>query len=992
MTQDSSLKFFPMLCKTIRYVLILAVLCWLSATAFSQTQYQPYNFTANQPYNNYMANSSAFKQEVARVEINVVRNGRETLSITDVPRLQKDDVLKIHLLDEVVNGIKPDQSNFDWTFLVAFINPGRNTDSAQSVSEEIQFKKTGWYKDYSIVVPYDSQPIFFLYTKPKYRAKILNLIEKNQDDIRKIGEKTIELSGAYAKIGSFLNELQYVINRSQYYNGYSNYNSYGNYNPYGTYGSYGNYNGNSGSTWFNQNLFVEQSVERLARSFNIQLPNCFNNGYNTYNNGYNTYQNNGYNNYSYYGTGNDFMGRIQCVAKSVRFEDFDISVSRMLQQGGILAAAQLSQKYPQIAYWINIAAVALDFILKLTRKSPLRIVPTVITTNGAVPQNFSSQQNYQQGTMPQQQFLPMPNGVSGKSVKISLYAESPPSDSGFVTAYPLVVSKWQANTDPEIISLPTPVLMDQCLHAGQNILKSTDLMNDWMSDNFTREFELVISATNGFRKEFPLKKNVGMGGWELNLTKEDLNSFPKISMSLSSMIVGKRGFNEVQSPKFDLPVPTGSSWEINDQSQKGFAVGGKRLVTLRNTLGNCRCLQAVVYKPSFGGEFVFEAGNRENGLIYSIDGKEVSLEIDTTGFQPGAGQLELRQFGGETSSLPINLFPPPPQINDVKMARGDSRAVIYGERLEQLKAVNINGKRANVVDRSTANVPPAPGSLPNNAQSSNNATGNNQVQTQVTVAFENTAARQDGNTVSLELVLDENRVYPYPKTFNVTLARPAIVADEAGNVVGTPVSNSLVSAFDLKNLPVFSIETSGVSLIVQNALTDHDFKPENIQVEARIENSQNTDVSLIETNFEVLDWKNIKLNLNVTEQGRRLLGGRRLQFRIRDKERGDSNWYTVKQTFIRMPQIKSVHCSTAKNANCEVSGEGIEYISQVSVDGGKTWFPGQSATLTVQPTTSGSKIVTIPYFTNKNLLKIRLRDFPIIEGLPVANYSLLNGR
>src|SRR6478672_10626471 len=192
--------------------------------AYSQTVYQPNNFIANQPQynNNYMANSAAFKQEVARMEINVVRAGKDSLPITQVPRLEKNDVLKVRLLEETVNGIRPDQSNFDWTFSVAFINPGRNNDSEQSVSEEIQFRKSGWYKEYSLVVPYDSQPVFFLYTKPKYRAKILSLITKNQEDIRKIGEKTIEISGAYAKIGSFLNELQYVINRSQYSNGYNN--------------------------------------------------------------------------------------------------------------------------------------------------------------------------------------------------------------------------------------------------------------------------------------------------------------------------------------------------------------------------------------------------------------------------------------------------------------------------------------------------------------------------------------------------------------------------------------------------------------------------------------------------------------------------------------------------------------------------------------------------------------------------------------------------
>lgn len=132
--------------------------------SFAQTIYQPNYFTASQPNNNYMANSSAFRQEIARVEINVVRRGKAPLPLTQVPRLEKDDVLKVRLLEEQVNGMKPDQSNWDWTFLVAFINPGRNNEKERLVSEEIQFRKSGWYREYSFAVPYDSQAIFFLYT------------------------------------------------------------------------------------------------------------------------------------------------------------------------------------------------------------------------------------------------------------------------------------------------------------------------------------------------------------------------------------------------------------------------------------------------------------------------------------------------------------------------------------------------------------------------------------------------------------------------------------------------------------------------------------------------------------------------------------------------------------------------------------------------------------------------------------------------------------
>ncbi len=990
-TKDNRLLFYF---GKIAFFLLVIIFAFLVVPGQNVSSY----FSPGQPTNNYLMNSSAFRQEIVRLEINVVRQGKDPLPLIQVPRLEKDDVLKVHLLDEQVNGMKPDQSNWNWTLVVAYINPARNNEKEKSVSEEIQFRKTGWYKEYSFVVPYDCQPIFFLYSKPNYRSKILNLINKNQEDIRKIGEKTLELSDAYGKIGSFLNELQSIINGRQ--NGYGGYGgagnngSYGNYGSYGnsgtTYGSYGGYGGSygsyldfgSGSQGFNVNLLMSQSVEGLARSFNIQLPPSCWQGANSYG-GYNSY-----------GVGNqglsqDLIGRVQCVAKSVRLEDFDMSVSRLLQQGGMIAVAQLTQRYPQLAFWINIAAAALDFIIKLTGKTPLKIVPTVTSNSEAQSTAYPYQNN----------FAPAQNGgntANNPSVKISLFAEAPPSDSGFVTAYPLVINKWQANPDPEVISLPTPVLADECLHPGQNLLRSTDLINDWMSDNFTTDFKLVISSQNGFRKEFPLKKNAGLSGWELNLTREDLQSFPKINITLESEVTGKRGFNEIKSPKFNLPIPIGNSWEVETESKKAFSVGGRRKITLKNELGNCKCLETVVYKPSFGGQFIFDVNNKQNPLTFSADGKEVYFDVNTTSFVEGKGQLELRQFGGEVSNLELNLYPSPPKITELKMSRGDQSGIISGEKLEQLKSVMINGKRARITQDDDTQT--------NNTNSNLNGGYNNPLRTKKLITFEDAAERLISNSVSLTLELEDNRIYPYPEKFGASPARPTIVANSAREVEAVaiskvrpiespvnktpvvnkpPVVNKKNSQISLEGLPVFSVKTSEVMVIVQNALTDYDFKIENVQIETRIENSQISSVELPKADFEILDQNKMRLSFSINEQIERLIAGRRLQFRIRDKVRGNSDWYTLQKTFVRTPSNISVKCPAGSKGQCEVSGDGIEYISQISVNGGQSWFPELPATLDVQPKADGRKFAMIPYLANKKLLQIKLGDFPSATGLTV---------
>lgn len=1062
----------------------IGILCQMCVVInYSQTTY--FAPVTNQTSNNLK--SSVFRQEIARFEITVVRDGKGPLSITQVPRVQKGDILKIKLSDEAVNGIKPEQSFYDWTLLVAFVNPNRKitdvnsssdinqksvvngqqseinkqkeiVDNQNSVSQEIQFRKTGWYRVYSFTVPYDSQPIFFFYPPPKYRDKILKLINKNYNEVRKLGEKTIEIAGAYAQISSFLNNLQMLLGSNPYgsggnYGGYNsnNYNSNG-YNNYGTY----NPNLNNNQFGYNYNQLMSQTVEMLARSFNIQLPsNCWQSGYSPYSN--NSYGTN--NNFGNYGISQDLLSRVQCIANNLRLEDFDFSVAKLLQQGGVVVAAQLAQKYPQLTYWINLAAVAIDLIVKITKKTPLKIVPTVTSSSDNLSsksysnynlygnsgsynlENYSPgnyQNNYNQPNYSNNytnnsvnsgsSYSPNLNNQPQSIPKISVYAENQPDDNQFVTAYPIILHKWQADADPDVISLRPPVLMEPCLHTGVNILRSTDLTEDQLSDNFTKDYTLIMSSTNGFKKEFPLKKNIGFGGWEFNITPQDMLEFPKIQMNLESVIKGTRGFNEIMSPPFYLPISIGGSWQITPDSQQNFTIGGKRTITLRNTLGNCRCLQTVIYKPSFGGQFVFDTKDKEGGLNYSHDGKDVSFEVDASNFQAGDGKIELRTFGGEKAEIPLKLYPLPPVITGIKIGKGDREAIISGERLEQINSVKVNSKRAFVIGNtlnskqtqiigSNSNQETNKNNNFNDGSDSNSYITNLQTNSpnERIIVFDDTNAKITENTVTLELALEGNRIIQVRQTFPVNPSRPTIATNENGEVEGIAIDslqlaeNKLFSIsnqdskiksqrlrvrvpkpLDLSKYPVIPIGASGISLKLQNVLTDYDFKAENISIETKIEGSEVNLDNPLESTFEVLDWKNIRLNIFLNEQAKKSLGGRRLQFRIRDKIRGYSDWFTIKQTFVRVPTNLSIKCSSEMNNQCELKGEGIDYIAQISFDGGQTWFPQLPETLQAQPTKDGLKAAMIPLLIRKTNLRIRLRDFTKTDDLIITNVVYSN--
>ncbi len=776
---------------TVCFGIFLTVTC--SPLAFSQS-YQS-------SYPNGYQGKRAFQQEIARLEITVERKGHSPLPISLVPRVQKDDLLRVKMLDEPINGIRPEESFWDWTLVVAFVNPSRNEVENESVSREIRFKQEGWYREHLFKVPYDSQPVFFLYPKGRYRKKIKKLINKNFSQIKKIGEKTLEIAGAYAQIGIFLNELQRTINQNPYgFNGYG-----GSYNNYGT-----------GSP-FGEQFIKNQIVERLAQSFNITLPSCWRNGS--------------------YTQANDFVGRAQCVAKNVRLEDFDFSVSRILQQGGLLAATKLVERYPQLAYWINVAAAAADLILKILRKTPLRIVPTMVQTrvNG---ENFYGQNSNYGGIGGQNRsLLPIRK-------KISLFAEKPPTDSSFVTAFPIVLHKWQPEADPEVISLPVPSLLEPCLHMGQNILKNTDLSYDWLRDPFARDFRLVMSADNGFSREFYLAKNMGLSGWMLNINPQDVQAFPKVKMSLKARITAMRGFNQLESKKFSIPISGGGKWEISTESRNEFSVGGKRRVVVKNTQGSCRCLQSVKYRPSFGGEFTFTANSPANPLRFNESGTEAWFEIDTTHFQPGEGSIEFRTYGNaqQPQNAQLKLFPRAPEITKVKVHRGDQSVEIEGERIEQIHMIRVNGKTA----------------IPDNPGQNNSQSGINQRR----FVLQNPGDLILSKKVSIEMLLQGGRPYKYPKSFRVLPARPQIKTNDKKEIAGLTLEAldlKKPNGFDLSSYPIIPIDTKLMTLAVKSTLADYSFKTENISIETRVENGQVGQESLPQPTFEVLDSFNLKI-------------------------------------------------------------------------------------------------------------------------------------
>lgn len=627
LSKTNSVKLF---CTCLMFVTVIF-------SGFGQAQdYEQYPQQPNYPsYNPQNQNDqdenhtakNPFKVEIGRLEATVIRSGEEPMPLSQVTRLNKGDVLKVKMSNEPVNGIMPHQTNWDWTLLVAFINPSRNNASNETLSQEVRLREKGWYNDNHFTVPFDSQPMIFLYPKPKYRQKILELIAKKPDDVRQMGEKIIEISSAYGHISSFLRQAQYMLTNPMY----------------------------------NNNL-LEQSIEGMARTFNIRMPNCWRStgGY-----GYGGYSNYNYGNTGGYGDSysnssssiNNLAVRSQCLSRNIRVDDLNYSVGRMLEQGGLVALSQLKQAHPELSKWIALAAIAVDFILKLTRKSAIRIIPAVVST----PENpIYPQGNYFGGGNPYSNYRSsygassyMPSNPNqfaqpGGESKVSLFANYQPTDREFVTVYAYVPHKWQPEPEPKLTDIQPPQIVQPCLYSGKNILRNTDMRIEWLSDTFSRDFKLHLSNKTGWKKEFNMRKNTGLNAWEVDITKEEMAALPKENV-FDAKITGKRGFTLIESPAFQIPVSNGGTFEASIEAMSK----SKSQITVKRLSGNAKCDQNIVYKPAKGQSVIFPLAKENSFLKFTEDRNEITFQVDAPKYQALTDAIQIQQFGGETLNVAI---------------------------------------------------------------------------------------------------------------------------------------------------------------------------------------------------------------------------------------------------------------------------------------------------------------------------------------------------
>ena len=106
------------------------------------------------------------------------------------------------------------------------------------------------------------------------------------------------------------------------------------------------------------------------------------------------------------------------------------------------------------------------------------------------------------------------------------------------------------------------------------------------------------------------------------------------------------------------------------------------------------------YKPSFGGEFTFVARASSNPLNFSENGTEAWFDIDTTHFRPGQGTFELKSYGNNNppQNLRVNLYPRPPKLTKLLIHKGDKQITLEGARIDQIKAITVNGKNGYLID------------------------------------------------------------------------------------------------------------------------------------------------------------------------------------------------------------------------------------------------------------------------------------------------------
>ncbi len=452
-------------------------------------------------------------------------------------------------------------------------------------------------------------------------------------------------------------------------------------------------------------------------------------------------------------------------------------------------------------------------------------------------------------------------------------------------------------------------------------------------------FVLHVETKSGTVIDLPARPDPARGGFVIETQGAQLAASEG---ETSGILRGVWGFRSFDGPRFRLRASRPAQWVVASKDASALIVG--REDTLHLQSAHACCVSEVMLKD--------EQGKTSQAEWKAAKPDELEIKVPLQNATAGSLKMLVKQFGlREPDEIPLHTYAEAGRLDAFTIHSGDADGVLKGTRLDQVTTVEVSGLSFKPGTVSRADQQDELKVVTHDPAVTTKLQPADPIVVRVTL--------KDGRTLELKTSVEA----PRPK---LSVLSKSVQMDEAAPPPMVRLSNQ-------GQLP----QDARLNFFLKTQVPDVFPAAEKIEV-ATADESFHVLLSVKDGNLTLQDSKTVFAVLDPMK----LLGPSAfgpLKFRPVTADGIQGDWQPL-VNLVRIPVLKGVHCATASDKECTLSGDKLFLIDAVSAD------PDFATPVTV-PDGFVDDTLKIPPLKG-NTLYIKLRDDPAtvnVAVVPVLN-------
>ncbi|PJG46565.1 hypothetical protein CAF53_20675 [Sphingobium sp. LB126] len=198
------------------------------------------------------------------------------------------------------------------------------------------------------------------------------------------------------------------------------------------------------------------------------------------------------------------------------------------------------------------------------------------------------------------------------------------------------------------------------------------------STAYARKMMVRLTAGSGETIDLPVEARADRGGYVVGSN----GPLPAVFKgTVKGHLYGYWGFERFDGPDFTLQLPGDASWKVEGEAPT-LVVGRDNALTLTGEAP--ACVEGVVLRQGDGAR---------QSLSWTVQGTDrLALTLPLADRKPGDIRIEVKYQGmAAPSVLPLKAYAQASRLDGLSLHAGDDRAILSGQRLDQVAAVELPG-------------------------------------------------------------------------------------------------------------------------------------------------------------------------------------------------------------------------------------------------------------------------------------------------------------